>query len=101
MLVRVPMALFLLLAATVLAATLPADPAGLLLLTPALFLVVPLLFGLYLGEASVARLASWFARALSPEVARPVSRKVRGAFSFCLSTGFSGACAGRGPPSFR
>jgi hypothetical protein len=101
MLVRVPMALVLLLAATVVAATLSADPAGLLLLTPALALVLPLLFGLYLGESSVARLASWFARALSPEVARPASQTVGVGFSFCLSTGFSGACAGRGPPAFR
>jgi hypothetical protein len=101
MLVRVPTALVLLLAAIVLAATLPADPAGLLLLTPAIVLVLPLLFGFYLGEASVARIASWFARALSPEVARPVVASLSGGFSFCLSTGFSGACAGRGPPSFR
>jgi hypothetical protein len=95
------MALVLLLAATVVAATLPADAAGLLLLTPALALVLPLLFGLYLGEASVARLACWFARALSPQAARPVTPTLGGGFSFCLSTGFSGACAGRGPPAFR
>jgi hypothetical protein len=101
MLVRVPMALVVLLAATVLAATSSADPAGLLLLTPALMLVLPLLFGRYPGEQSVARLASWFARALSPETARPVSQTINGGVSFCLNTGFSGACAGRGPPASR
>jgi hypothetical protein len=95
------MFLVLLLVATVLATTLPADSAGLLLLTPSLALVLPLLFGFYVGEESVTRIASWFARALAPERSSPGPGVLAEGFSFCLSTGFSGACAGRGPPAFR
>jgi hypothetical protein len=100
MLVRTPLIPVTLLALVVAALALPGDPTGLLLLTPALALVLPLLLGRYPGETSVARLSSWFARAVSPQPSRHVPALASAGFSFCLNTGFRGERAGRGPPAF-
>ena len=61
--VRSPLAPVAFLTLAVCLIAVPESASGLLLLTPALVLVLPLLFSVYPGEKSVVRLASWFCQA--------------------------------------
>jgi hypothetical protein len=100
MFVRSPLALVAFLALAVCAITVPEGSSGLLLLTPALAFVLPLLFNSYPGEKSVARLASWFARLSLPAASAVPTIPLFNESFFSASAGFCGANAGRGPPSF-
>jgi hypothetical protein len=96
--VRTPILLALFLVAAVVAIAAPASAPGLLLLTPALAVLLPLLFSFYPGEKSVARLASWVARIRIPE--RSGSAFLALAFDSPAPAwvGFSSATGSRGPP---
>jgi len=98
MFARSPLALVALLALVVCAIAVPESASGLMLLTPALALVLPLLFSFYPGEMSVARLASWFARLRFPAVSGIASTPLSSGSFFSAPAGFFGANAGRGPP---
>jgi hypothetical protein len=98
--VRTPILLALLLAGAMFAVSLPGDPAGLLLLTPAVAVLLPLLFSAYPGETAVARLTSWFARLRLPDVTGAASAALTFTFTPVGHTGFSSANGSRGPPAF-
>lgn len=98
MFVRSPLAPVALLALVVCAIAVPDSGSGLLLLTPALALVLPLLFSFYPGEDSVARLASWFSRLHLPVVSGIASTPLPSGSFYSAAAGFCGANAGRGPP---
>ena len=95
---RTPILLAALLVAAVVAIAAPGSSAGLLLLTPALAVLLPLLAGAYPGEKSVARLASWFARALVPDTSGAVSLDFSTPLPRSVQAGFSFANGSRGPP---
>jgi hypothetical protein len=97
---RTPTLLALLLAGAVLAIGMPGSSAGLLLLTPALAVLLPLLFSAYPGEKAAARLASWFARAGIPDTAASASTALAAPFNLAVRAGFSSANGSRGPPRF-
>lgn len=98
--VRTPVLLSVLLVTAVAAIGLHGDPEGLLLLTPALAVLVPLLLGSYPGEGSVRVLASWFSGIRTADAGRAAL------LSFCcfdrVSVGsvFPAANGSRGPPAF-
>jgi hypothetical protein len=96
--VRAPILPVAFLAAAVLAIVLPGDPAGLLLLTPALTVLLPLLASAYPGERSVAKLASWLSRVRVPDTAGSVSLALDAAFARPACIGFTAANGSRGPP---
>ncbi len=96
--VRSPLAPVAFLTLAVCLIAVPESASGLLLLTPALVLVLPLLFSVYPGEKSVVRLASWFSRLRLPEASRIASTPLSVPSFFSASAGFFGANAGRGPP---
>lgn len=95
---RAPILPFVLLAALVFAIVLPGNPAGLLLLTPALAILIPLLAGGYPGERSMTRLASWLSRLPRPSLSRPAALVLSAFGPRSRRDGFSLANAGRGPP---
>ncbi len=95
---RTPILLVALLIAAVAAIAGPGSSAGLLLLTPVLAVLMPLLAGAYLGERSIARVASWFARALRPDFSGPVSTPLAASWIRSLRDGFTAANGSRGPP---
>lgn len=99
MFVRTPLipAAFLML--VVAAVAMPGSAAGLLLLTPALAVLIPLLFSVYPGEKSVAKLVSWFARVRLPDTSRIPAQALASILAFSAGDGFGSANRGRGPPS--
>jgi hypothetical protein len=98
--VRAPILLSALLVAVVAVIGLPGDPEGLLLLTPALALLVPLLLGSYPGEASVRGLASWFSRVRLADTGRTALLNLHCSDRLSAGSGFSAANGSRGPPAF-
>lgn len=98
MFVRSPLALVALLALAVCAIALPESGSGLLLLTPALVLVLPLLVNFYPGEKAVGRLASWFSKVRRPEFRRVASAPLFAGFLLSIRSGFCAANGSRGPP---
>ncbi len=95
---RTPILLVALLVAAVAAIAGPGSSAGLLLLTPALAVLLPLLAGAYPGERSIARVASWFARVRRPEFGRPAAVTLAASWPLSLRDGFTAANGSRGPP---
>lgn len=87
-----------LLVGAVLAVVLPGDPAGLLLLTPALAVLLPLLASAYPGEKSITRLASWFSRALRPDASRSGTIALAASRELFRGEGFTLPNRSRGPP---
>jgi hypothetical protein len=98
--VRAPILLSASLVALVALIGFPADPEGLLLLTPALAVLLPLLLGCYPGEDSVAGLASWFSRVRLADTGRTALLSLRCFDRVSVGSGFSTANGSRGPPSF-
>lgn len=98
--VRAPIALSALLVAVVAATATHGDPNGLMLLTPVLAVLVPLLLGSYPGEQAVRELATWFSRARLGDTGRSVLLKLHCRDRFVEGTGFSDANGSRGPPGF-
>jgi len=98
--VRTPILLSALLVTLVAAIGLHGDPEGLLLLTPALAVLVPLLLGSYPGEASFRGLASWFSRVRLADAGRTALLSLHCPDRISVGSGFSTANGSRGPPSF-
>jgi hypothetical protein len=98
--VRAPILLSALLVAVVAAIGLSGDPGGLLLLTPALALLIPLLLGSYPGESSVRGLASWFSRVRQTDTGRAAFLSLDFSDRHSAGSGFSVANGSRGPPAF-
>jgi hypothetical protein len=98
--VRAPILLFALLVATVAATALPGDPEGILLLTPALAVLLPLLLGSYPGEDSVRGLATWFSKVRVAETGVPALLSLACRGLLADGPGFSVANGSRGPPLF-
>ena len=97
---RTPIALFALLVAVVAATAAHGDPNGLMLLTPALALMLPLLLGSYPGERTVRELTSWFSRAGLSDTGQTALLKLHCCDRLVVGAGFSAANGSRGPPSF-
>jgi hypothetical protein len=95
---RTPILPVALLVAAVLVIVLPGDPAGLLLLTPALAVLLPLLASAYPGEKSITRLASWFSRALRTDASRPATSALAASRELFRREGFTLSNRSRGPP---
>ncbi len=93
-----PIFLVTFLIAAVFLIALPGDPAGLLLLTPALAILLPLLAGAYPGERAASRLASWFARAVAADTAGSNPVELPCLLPRSVRAGFSFADGSRGPP---
>lgn len=93
-----PVGIALVVTLTVLATTVPGLDAGLLLCSPLLVLLVPLLAGRYLGEEQLARLAARYApRRRRPVAAlRPTRRRMP--LSVCGGRLIAASLAERGPP---
>jgi hypothetical protein len=98
--VRAPIALFALLVAVVAAAASHGDPNGLMLLTPVLAVMLPLLLGSYPGVRTVRKLASWFSRAVLGDTGRAGLLVLHCCDLFVEGAGFPAANGSRGPPSF-
>ena len=96
--VRTPILPVVFLAAAVFAIVLPGDPAGLLLLTPALAILLPLLASAYPGEKAVTKLASWFSRLRLPDISGPGTQALATFVPRSARNGFNGANGSRGPP---
>jgi hypothetical protein len=76
----------------------PGDGSGLLMLTPALALILPLLFSAYPGERSLAKLTSLLSRLSLPDVSRPpITSLFTGPARPALAW-FPEANGSRGPP---
>ena len=98
MLIRLPILLFALLVATVAATAMPGGQEGLLLLTPAVALLIPLLIGSYPGESSIRSLASWFSKIRLPETGSTALLTLVSCDRQCAGPSFSAANGSRGPP---
>ena len=95
---RTPIVPVALLTAAVLAIVLPGDPAGLLLLTPALALLLPLLASVYPAEKAVHNLATWISRVRIPAAGGSGARELTLALSSFNRDGFAASNGSRGPP---
>ena len=97
MVARTPILPAALLAAILLGVALSGDSHSLLLLTPALALLIPLLFGAYPGERSVRAIASWFS-SLGESGRQAALWLLPSCDRIFASLGTSAANGSRGPP---
>jgi hypothetical protein len=95
---RTPILPVAILAAAVVAIALQGDPAGLLLLTPALTVLLPLLAGTYPGEKSLKGLAAWLSSVRFPEVSGAPPLALSIAIRRSTLEGFTASNGSRGPP---
>jgi hypothetical protein len=98
MVLRTPLLLVAVVATAIVALALPGDGSGLLILTPALAMVLPLLFSAYVGERSLARLTSLLVRLRLSEAGRSAASSLVTAVARPSASWFSDANGSRGPP---
>lgn len=98
--VRTPILLVALLVAAVIAVAASGSAAGLLMLTPALAVLLPLLAGNYPGEKSVARLVCWVSRLRRTDLAGSIRPPPFTTWTRPTRDGFAAANGNRGPPLF-